>query len=66
MLRFDDNHYGHEIFRPFAAPGHDDQSQPVPDGFIAGQEPPTEQQARNFVLRALAREGYLKSAEFDR
>jgi hypothetical protein len=38
----------------------------VPDGFIAGQEPPTEQQARNFVLRALAREGYLKSAEFDR
>jgi mannitol/fructose-specific phosphotransferase system IIA component len=53
----------HELMRHL---GHGDQSQPVPDGFIAGQEPPTEQQARNFVLRALAREGYLKSAEFDR
>jgi hypothetical protein len=53
----------HELMRHL---GHDDPSQPVPDGFIAGQEPPTEQQARNFVLRALAREGYLKSARLER
>jgi hypothetical protein len=46
--------------------GHDDPHRPVPDGIIAGQGPPTDEQARNFVLRALVREGYIKGARLER
>jgi hypothetical protein len=47
--------------------GHNDARQAVPsDGFIAGAAPPTEEQARQFVLRALIHAGFIRSASLER
>jgi hypothetical protein len=47
--------------------GHDDPRQPVrSDGFIAGAAPPTEEQARQFVLRALIHAGFIRSGSIER
>ncbi len=47
--------------------GHDDPEQPVPtDGFIAGASPPSEEQARRFVLRALIHAGFIRSGTMER
>jgi hypothetical protein len=54
----------HELMRHL---GHDDPAEPVGDGgYIAGQGAPTDEQASKFVLRALAREGYIKGAKLER
>jgi hypothetical protein len=47
--------------------GHDDPSQPVEtDGFVAGSAPPTEEQAKRFLLRALMHAGYIKGGSMER
>lgn len=47
--------------------GHDDPRTPVPnDGFVAGQNNPTEEQAKRFVLRALLHAGLIKGSSMER
>lgn len=47
--------------------GHSSAEQPVPTGgFVAGDAPPTEEQARRFVLRALIHAGYIKGGSSER
>lgn len=47
--------------------GHDDANTPVPDdGYIAGGQAPTEEQAKRFVLRALMHAGLIKGGSMER
>ena len=47
--------------------GHDNPAEPVPnDGFVAGQDNPTAEQAKRFVLRALMHGGFIKGGSMER
>lgn len=47
--------------------GHDDPQRSVPaDGFIAGEAPPTEEQAKRFLLRALIHAGFVRGGSVER
>ena len=47
--------------------GHDNPAELVPnDGFVAGQDNPTEEQAKRFVLRALMHSGLIKGGSLKR
>ncbi len=48
-------HLGHDSVQPIEA-----------DGFVAGVTPPTQEQARRFVLRALIHAGYIKGGSIER
>lgn len=47
--------------------GHNDARRPVEaGGFVAGAAPPTEEQARRFVLRALIHAGFIRGGSMER